>query len=124
MTPKRIRRRRTEPLPPGALYVGRPTRYGNPFRVGGDAEITAIHHPEWGFSTYTPLTPELAVALYRELWHVRLDGSADTHPEDRAMTEGWRADIAALEGHDLACWCPLEQACHGDVLLELANPGP
>ncbi len=26
-----------------------------------------------------------------------------------------------LHGHDLACWCPLDQLCHADVLLELAN---
>jgi hypothetical protein len=26
-----------------------------------------------------------------------------------------------LRGHDLACWCPLDQLCHADVLLELAN---
>ena len=26
-----------------------------------------------------------------------------------------------LAGHDLACWCPLDQPCHADVLLELAN---
>jgi hypothetical protein len=26
-----------------------------------------------------------------------------------------------LGGHDLACWCPLDQPCHADVLLELAN---
>ena len=35
----------------------------------------------------------------------------------------------ALRGHDLVCWCPLEDAngnpvpCHADVLLELANGG-
>ena len=40
------------------------------------------------------------------------------------------ADIRAnLAGHDLMCWCPLEDSewhrapCHADVLLELANPG-
>jgi Domain of unknown function (DUF4326) len=27
-----------------------------------------------------------------------------------------------LAGRDLACWCPLDQACHGDVLLAIANP--
>jgi len=26
-----------------------------------------------------------------------------------------------LAGKDLACWCPLDQPCHADVLLELAN---
>lgn len=42
------------------------------------------------------------------------------------------ADVRAeLAGHDLACWCPLDQPCHADVLLEVANrkdsqskPGP
>ena len=28
-----------------------------------------------------------------------------------------------LAGRDLACWCPLDQPCHADVLLELANGG-
>jgi hypothetical protein len=26
-----------------------------------------------------------------------------------------------VRGKDLACWCRLDSACHGDVLLELAN---
>lgn len=30
-------------------------------------------------------------------------------------------DIEELRGKDLACWCPLDQPCHADVLLELAN---
>ena len=28
---------------------------------------------------------------------------------------------AELRGRDLACWCPLGQPCHADVLLEIAN---
>ena len=32
--------------------------------------------------------------------------------------------LAALRGKDLACWCPLDQPCHADVLLELANQEP
>jgi len=31
---------------------------------------------------------------------------------------GW---LEPLRGKDLACWCPLDQPCHADVLLELAN---
>jgi hypothetical protein len=33
------------------------------------------------------------------------------------------ADAArvVLRGKNLACWCPLDQPCHADVLLELAN---
>lgn len=34
--PVRVQRFRRHPLPPGAVYVGRPTRWGNPFRIGPD----------------------------------------------------------------------------------------
>jgi hypothetical protein len=26
-----------------------------------------------------------------------------------------------LAGKDLACWCPLDEPCHADVLIEVAN---
>ena len=35
----------------------------------------------------------------------------------------WGA-MDTLRGRDLACWCPLDQPCHADVLLDLANTGP
>lgn len=34
----------------------------------------------------------------------------------------WHDDVRKhLRGKDLACWCPLDQPCHADVLLEIAN---
>jgi hypothetical protein len=33
------------------------------------------------------------------------------------------AALSELRGKDLICWCAPE-ACHADVLLELANPAP
>jgi hypothetical protein len=43
--PKRIQVRRTAGwrLPEGALYVGRPTIWGNPWRVGGRAHGQPCH---------------------------------------------------------------------------------
>ncbi|HSS23875.1 MAG TPA: DUF4326 domain-containing protein [Mycobacterium sp.] len=32
-----------------------------------------------------------------------------------------RDDLESLRGKDLCCWCPLDQPCHADVLLEWAN---
>jgi hypothetical protein len=29
--------------------------------------------------------------------------------------------VSELRGLDLACWCPLNFPCHGDVLLEVAS---
>ena len=111
-TPRRIQRRRTRGwrLPEGAVYVGRPTIYGNPFRV----------HPTWGPEFCR--TPDEAVADFRALMRVSLIR---------------QAALAPLRGHDLACFCGLCPAhadglslgvacpdcppCHADVLLTLAN---
>lgn len=39
-----------------------------------------------------------------------------------AMTEQDRANyLAPLRGKDLACWCPLGEPCHAEVLLKHAN---
>jgi hypothetical protein len=99
--PLRIQLRRTRGWrkPPGAITVARPTIYGNPFPVI-DGDPTAV------------------VARYRG-WLTNKLANPDVLP--------WRpnqADIDALRGHDLACWCPLDQPCHADVLLELANQRP
>lgn len=96
-------------MPRGAIYVGRPTRWGNDFR------------PTMLDVCDRPLGADLAVELYRlatlrfiEAGHDGLPGAAVL----RRQYEDW---IAPLRGHDLACWCPLDQPCHADVLLELAT---
>lgn len=30
-------------------------------------------------------------------------------------------DLSELRGKNLACWCRLDEACHADVLIEMAN---
>jgi hypothetical protein len=127
--PQRIQLRRTAGwrLPPGAVSVARPTIYGNPYRVGEDVEVVA----DDGMSATLPATPDLAVALYRsrlECWldpferAVELPSGAEViHDEDVAGEEYIAALLAELRGRDLACWCSLDEVCHADVLLELAN---
>ena len=49
-----------------------------------------------------------------------------TAAEAVALYRRWiepRADAvrAELTGRDLCCWCRLDQPCHADVLLEIAN---
>lgn len=85
------RRRAGWRMPSGAVYVGRPTRWGNPWPV---AELGRVE----------------AVARYRAALLA-----------DPARLTAARRELA---GWDLACWCPLDVACHADVLLELANPAP
>lgn len=93
--------------PEGAIVVARPTRWGNPWKVGDTIG------PEYMAGITLTVTRELAVALHRA--YVLQEWGAD----------GIRDEIIPiLGGHDLCCWCPLDQPCHCDTLLELANPRP
>lgn len=127
---KRIQRKRIAGwrLPDGAVYVGRPTRWGNRFflgRIGDARRWTGWYVGEVGDDSYLsygdfPTRVEAtacAVETYRN-WAMK-PGRAEFR--DRVRTE--------LAGKDLACWCPVEDEhgnpvpCHADVLLELANGG-
>jgi hypothetical protein len=110
--PKRIQRKRTKgwKMPEGAVYVGRPTIWGNPFKVGGYFAIGKMgmiwcqaREQQEGFTLIE--SPIQAVDMFRHL---------------RTMVTPYRT-VAELRGKDLACWCPLDQPCHADVLLEIAN---
>jgi hypothetical protein len=91
--PKRIQLRRTRGWrkPAGVIVVSRPSKWGNPFRVGvdGDAASCATAYRR------ALVAGELVVTV------------ADVRRE--------------LGGRDLACWCQPGAPCHGDVLLDLAN---
>jgi hypothetical protein len=111
--PKRIQRRRTKGwrMPENAVYVGRPTRWGNPWKAGSTGwtiKPGGLRDRE----PHPPLTHEQAVESHR---------NAEEHfYQDPAALAQLRKDLG---GKDLACWCPLDQPCHADVLLELANGG-
>lgn len=107
-TPRRIQRRRTKGwrMPQGAVYVGRPSRWGNPFRVGGRYFFHSDGH---GWVTGVAHTRADAVDVFR------LYVAGD--PEMRQMIRD------ELAGRDLCCWCPPGEPCHADVLLEIANEG-
>lgn len=89
--PKRVQMRRDRPWrchAPDAVIVARPSKWGNPFKVGN------------------PGVPDRATAAQK---------FADWCTEIEAH------ELAELRGKDLACWCPLDQPCHADHLLKLAN---
>jgi hypothetical protein len=125
-------------MPPGAVYVGRPTLWGNPW---SERDGTWLDKSE---------RRAFAVAKYREeLTHFGLVSDYDYIVSEKR----WEALSAELDrigcksmadyaphvlrGKDLACWCGLCELhvdglplgvecpdcdpCHADVLLELAN---
>ncbi len=109
MKPRRIQLSRTKGwrMPANTVKVCRPGPWGNPFRVG--STLTQVSGAEQGLTF--EVTPEIAVRLFREL-------ATSDSPAGEATREAARIE---LRGKNLACWCPLDQPCHADVLLEIAN---
>ncbi|HEY8994663.1 MAG TPA: DUF4326 domain-containing protein [Lacunisphaera sp.] len=91
--PRRIQlsRRKGWKIPAGTIVVSRPSRWGNPYRAR------------------TPDERRVAVAKYARFIQ---------SPRGRILRQN---AIKYLRGYNLACWCPLDGPCHGDVLLELVN---
>ena len=85
-----ILNRRTDRPRPHQVYIGRPSKWGNPFRLRHEGERLRV------------------IALYRtDLVHRLRTGRVT------------RAELAELDGRPLVCWCaPL--ACHGHVLRAAA----
>jgi len=115
---EQLRRTKGWRMPENTVSVARPGRWGNPFQIGGWFKVgTGAGRPGFAWlqaaegyqdSTFTLVqTREQAVAMFRlyneryPLLPIRFD---------------------PIRGKNLACWCPLDQPCHADVLLELANP--
>lgn len=113
---ERIQRRRQLGwrMPVGSVYVGRPSVYGNPFRIGV---------PFCGPTIRQANTAREAVDFFRA-W-LALD---TLHPAfyDRELIVAHVRIKAALQrgdliSKDLVCWCPRHLPCHADVLLEIAT---
>ena len=119
MSPARIQRKRTKGwrMPEGAVYVGRPSRWGNPVGVGA-AYITSPSLDPFVMPTFRD------PGEYEHFRVVRCADAATAVAWYRPMAERWALvtwNLEVLRGRDLACWCALDQPCHADVLLELAN---
>lgn len=94
--------------PENTVVVARPSRWGNPFAVGGLAWFETLNGRFGGIVQ----DRETAVRFFRE-WFTY--GDSENARASRDMV------LARLAGKNLACWCPLDQPCHADVLLEIAN---
>lgn len=78
--------------PPEAVYIGRPSPYGNPYEIGRDGTRAEV------IEKFRQDMETLKANAPRVFEHM----------------------CAQLRGKDLVCWCA-PAACHGDILLEYAN---
>ncbi len=98
--PKRIQRKRTKgwAKPFLSVCVTRPSYFGNPAVIGKSFEGEIVEDARH------------AVTIFEDGIKDGLEGFPTS---ERIKAE--------LRGKDLACWCPLDQPCHADVLLRIAN---
>lgn len=92
-------------MPPNTVKVDRSTKWGNPYKEG----ITPGNYASW-----------FRADVLREMASAQ---PTEDHPWSRHL-HAIGQNLQALRGLNLACWCPLDQPCHADVLLELANKDP
>lgn len=103
--PERIQRQRVKGwrLPPNTRCVTRPGYFGNRYRVG-DYYVVGL-----------PLRCPMPAAQ-------TVPGPIGNGDLECVRCPDAATDkLARLRGLNLACWCPLDQPCHADVLLEIAN---
>lgn len=118
--PERIQLHRTRGWrkPEGAIVVARPSKWGNPYKIVVEGRLYVVRTADSIIGSFDYLDGHGTGARHWAVQGYRLH--LQRTPE---LTDA----LHELRGHDLACWCPLEDAggrrlpCHADVLLELAN---
>lgn len=121
--PKRVQMSRQRPWRqehPDAVIVDRRTKWGNPFRVGEDIPRYARSYL---VDPCDPNRARLLASLHSmSTVHIlRTQQAVDAFAWWVIEVPSLMLSLHELRGRDLACWCPLDQPCHADVLLELAN---
>ncbi|WP_407563357.1 DUF4326 domain-containing protein [Streptomyces sp. 184] len=113
---QRTRRRGQPGMPPGAVYVGRPGRWGNPWSATRDGLGTFVFGPDGElWAEVESMAEGRAIAASEYARWIQLPEQESLHTLVRQL----------LSRRDLACWCPLPadgepDHCHAAVLLRLA----
>lgn len=93
-------------MPPNTVYVGRGSKWGNPFSVeeyGRDKAVDYFNEcldvPATAYAHFDEI--EATIMYNRFVW--------------------MKEHLHHLIGRDLACWCSLDKKCHADVLINELN---
>lgn len=125
--PIRIQRKRTRGwrMPHNTVCVDRNSRFGNPYfihQVLGKWEVWNNGKRIFGPYEHKRQAAAKAVELYLQYINttsLRGEGNqAGTFAKKIVNKDDVRKHLV---GKNLACWCSLDEPCHADVLLRLAN---
>jgi hypothetical protein len=116
--PKRVHMTRSQPWRrdnPDAVIVDRRSKWGNPYRW---TDYPPYPSAGWGDDDPRRVPDSTRRRHAVTDFEAALLYSGSTPPASYPSIEEIRAELA---GKDLACWCPLSEPCHADVLLKVAN---
>lgn len=128
---KRIQRKRSKgwKMPDNTIYVGRPTKWGNPFVTIQD--MTYYFSERRLKLRLDPLvycchkSTADAIQLYELAICAPLKIRVFIGGYDGRIIENYFITILnnlhELKNKDLACWCKLDKSCHADILLKFAE---
>lgn len=85
-------------MPIGTIYVGRPTKWGNPF----SHKPSSVYHV-----IRVPTLQDALESYYKWIWQ----------PEQEYLRDAMRQELV---GKHLCCWCT-PGLCHADTILKIAN---
>jgi hypothetical protein len=135
--PVRIQRsRQKKQISPNGLpivYVGRGSRWGNPFRI--------VKHSDgkWAIKTDgSEKCTEILIKNCHAVYNTKNEAAIDAikcydfwllpyNHENTSLMEFYESmakledAIHNLKNKNLSCWCGLEEKCHADLLLKIAN---
>lgn len=92
-------RQRTPGIPPGSVYVGRPTQWGNPAVIG-----------EYFNGSLIRANFDAVAAFYDHCKRMALNNPV-----------AFRDWLFPLIDRNVCCWCSTDEPCHGDILIALTR---
>lgn len=104
--------KRDPKTPKDAIYVGRPSKWGNPFIVGKHGDRDNV------VKLFRLMAEHVFVPFIEQDKTLSMDFGDDKLNDWKLTLD--RESILELRGKDLVCWCAPKH-CHADVLLEIAN---
>lgn len=117
--PKRVQlsRKKGWRMPENTVKVTRPSKWGNPFRIGGYFMV-GDPNPQARFKmSWCEAAPQYAGQGFTFVD----DAATAVRLFEQLLARGYHKDFSELRGKNLACWCALDKPCHADVLLKIAN---
>lgn len=114
MKPVRIQRsRQHKQISPNGLeiqYVGRPTKWGNPFKVTGQkGHWFVINDFDEPIMTFDEKSEAINFCVENYKDYILNEIALGTK------------NLSELKGKNLSCWCKIGEPCHVDILLELTR---